>query len=323
MRHASLLAPGCARPLLDDSRAVEAQDSDDYTRYELLAPETAQFRIVYEVTATTPGAAYYFNPIRKGSEASDEAVYDRASGKPLRFEVVDGAAARAAGEKSAELDTRYIKVELPRPVPAGGELRLRIDKTYRDPKSYFSGGRAHRLLALARRETQRGRAARRLRARGLQRARAGAAGAGRPDQGELHEPGARRGLGRGQGPEAAVRARLAALLLSPARVRPPPVPGPERARRAARGARTPGPRDRLLPEAARDARLRALPRRHRDRGGRPLPERRARGQHGPGPEGRRARHGRGAAGRDAQGRGDPQGRASTSASRCAPRARWS
>jgi hypothetical protein len=25
--------------------------SDDYTRYELLAPETAQFRIVYEVTA--------------------------------------------------------------------------------------------------------------------------------------------------------------------------------------------------------------------------------------------------------------------------------
>ncbi|HEY7924347.1 MAG: hypothetical protein ACHP85_20055 [Burkholderiales bacterium] len=120
--------------------AARAQDSDDYTRYELLAPETAQFRIVYEVTATTPGALFYFNPIRKGSEASDEAVYDRASGKPLRFEVVDGAAARAAGETKADLDTRYIKVELPRPVPKGGELRLRIDKTYKDPKSYFSEG---------------------------------------------------------------------------------------------------------------------------------------------------------------------------------------
>src|SRR5262245_27252127 len=119
---------------------LQAQDSDDYTRYELLAPETAQFRIVYEVTATTPGALFYFNPIRKGSEASDEAVYDRASGKPLRFEVVDGAAARAAGETKADLDTRYIKVELPRPVPKGGELRLRIDKTYRDPKSYFVEG---------------------------------------------------------------------------------------------------------------------------------------------------------------------------------------
>jgi hypothetical protein len=119
---------------------ARAQDSDDYTRYELLAPETAQFRIVYEVTATTAGALFYFNPIRKGSEASDEAVYDPASGKPLRFEVVDGAAARAAGEARADLDTHYIKVELPRPVPKGGELRLRIDKTYRDAKSYFVDG---------------------------------------------------------------------------------------------------------------------------------------------------------------------------------------
>jgi hypothetical protein len=120
--------------------AARAQDADDYTRYELLAPQTAQFRIVYEVTATTPGSRFYFNPIRKGSEASDEAVYDRASGKSLRFEVVDGAAARAAGETKADLDTRYIKVELPRPVPKGGELRLRIDKTYKDPKSYSTEG---------------------------------------------------------------------------------------------------------------------------------------------------------------------------------------
>jgi hypothetical protein len=26
---------------------AQAQDADEYTRYELLAPETAQFRIVY------------------------------------------------------------------------------------------------------------------------------------------------------------------------------------------------------------------------------------------------------------------------------------
>jgi len=29
---------------------------DEYTLYELLAPETAAFKIDYEVTATTPGA---------------------------------------------------------------------------------------------------------------------------------------------------------------------------------------------------------------------------------------------------------------------------
>jgi hypothetical protein len=120
--------------------AAQSSESDDYTRYELLAPDTARFRIVYEVTAATPGAAFYFNPIRKGSEASDEAVYDRMSGKPLRFEDVSGTEARAAGHTSADPETRYIKVHLPRPVPKGGELRLRIDKTYRDPKSYFVEG---------------------------------------------------------------------------------------------------------------------------------------------------------------------------------------
>jgi len=119
---------------------AQPPDADDYTRYELLAPETAKFRIVYEVSATTPGATHYFNPIRRGSEASDEAVYDRMSGKPLRFEVVSGSEARAAGHASADPETHYIKVQLPRLVPNEGELRLRIDKTYRDPKSYFVEG---------------------------------------------------------------------------------------------------------------------------------------------------------------------------------------
>ena len=114
--------------------------TDEYTRYELLAPETAQFRIFYEVTAITPGALYYFNPIRKGSEASDESVLDRMTGKPLKFEEVSGAEARAAGMDRADLDTRYIKVTLPRAVPKDGQVRLQIDKTYKDAKSYFTDG---------------------------------------------------------------------------------------------------------------------------------------------------------------------------------------
>ena len=44
---------------------------DDYTLYELLAPDTASFKITYEVSATTPGAEAFFNPIRKGSVASE------------------------------------------------------------------------------------------------------------------------------------------------------------------------------------------------------------------------------------------------------------
>ncbi len=112
----------------------------EYTRYELLAPGSGKFRILYEVWATTPGARYFFNPIRKGSVASDEAVYDRASGGPLKFEEVDGATARATGLAQADTGSHYIRVELPRPVPKDGVSRLLIDKTYYDPKSYFPAG---------------------------------------------------------------------------------------------------------------------------------------------------------------------------------------
>lgn len=122
------------------SPILESHEGDDYTRYELLAPGSAKFRIVYEVTATSPGALFYFNPIRKGSEASDEAVYDRMTGQRLKFDVVSGTAARAGGLQHADTDTDYIRVTLPRPVPRGGEVRLLIDKTYADPKSYYQEG---------------------------------------------------------------------------------------------------------------------------------------------------------------------------------------
>jgi len=116
-------------------------ESDAYTRYELLAPGSAKFRIVYEVTATTPGATYYFNPIRKGSVASNESVFDRATGKPLRFDVVGAAVAQAGGVRNRDTSQTYIRVKLARPVPAdGGEARVLIDKTYEDTTSYFMHG---------------------------------------------------------------------------------------------------------------------------------------------------------------------------------------
>ena len=113
---------------------------DDYTRYELLAPDTAQFRILYEVSGTTAGAPYFFNAIRKGSIASDERVADMMTGQPLKWEIVSGAQARKEGHPTADLETEWLKVHLARPVPKGGEARVLIDKTYKDPKSYFRDG---------------------------------------------------------------------------------------------------------------------------------------------------------------------------------------
>src|SRR5260221_3905847 len=136
-------------------RTAAAQtETDEYTRYELLAPETAspaeasgtqtpRFKIFYEVTASTPGAKVYFNPIRKGSAASDEAVYDAMTGEPLHFEVVSGAEARKDPlMPEADLSGSYIKVQLARPVPPEGQGRLLIVKTYKDVKSYYRDGDA-------------------------------------------------------------------------------------------------------------------------------------------------------------------------------------
>lgn len=140
MKHllTAVLAFVSAAPLLAQ-RPGQAEE-DEYTRYELLGPETSQFAIVYDVTAATAGARHYFNPIRKGSEATDERVIDLMTGEPLPFDVVDGAEAKRGGHPAADVDTDYIRVRLPRPVPADGGVRLRIYKTYRDPKSYYREG---------------------------------------------------------------------------------------------------------------------------------------------------------------------------------------
>jgi hypothetical protein len=114
--------------------------ADDYTSYELLAPERQQFRILYDVSATTAGARVFLNPIRQGSEASDERVTDLATGQPLRFTVVPGSEARTLGIANAPVEAQYLRVELARPVPVAGEQRIRIDKTYKDPASYRRDG---------------------------------------------------------------------------------------------------------------------------------------------------------------------------------------
>ena len=115
--------------------------ADTYTRYELLAPETHQFKIYYEVTETRVGARFHFNQIREGSEASDESVIDLATGRPLKFEVVTGAQAKVdSPAENFGPAARYIKVFLAHPIAERGEYRLAIIKTYKDDKSYYTEG---------------------------------------------------------------------------------------------------------------------------------------------------------------------------------------
>jgi hypothetical protein len=115
-------------------------DADSYTRYELLEPGSQSFRIYYDVTATSPGAHDYYNTIRKGAEPTVHGVYDLMTGKALEWTIVGGDDAKQGGVVDADAEGKYLKVHLARPVPEGGEARIRIDKTYKDPKSYYREG---------------------------------------------------------------------------------------------------------------------------------------------------------------------------------------
>jgi hypothetical protein len=104
---------------------------DAYTEYTLLAPGSAQFRIRYLPEEPTPGATELLNATRGGSEASEIAVYDPRTGKPLDFTYVPDAKDPA---------THVIHARLARPVPAGGVGRVEIWKTYKDERTYQMHG---------------------------------------------------------------------------------------------------------------------------------------------------------------------------------------
>lgn len=118
-----------------------ARAEDDFTLYELLDPASNQFAITYDTTVSGGGLnGYFFNPIRVGSEASDERVVNRGTGKELHFEQVDGVRAKGVGmsDRVAD-DAPFIMVHLPT-VAENAEIRLRIYKTYKDAASYYTEG---------------------------------------------------------------------------------------------------------------------------------------------------------------------------------------
>jgi hypothetical protein len=109
--------------------------ADELTVYDLLGPETHKFAIIYDVSATRVGAPYYLNPIRRGSVAEKESVVDKATGKPLKFDVIDGKTAKK-DLPDAKDDDQFLRVHLVKPVAKGSETRIRIYKTYTDAASY-------------------------------------------------------------------------------------------------------------------------------------------------------------------------------------------
>jgi len=116
---------------------------DEHAVYELLSPETASFRTVYEVSATAPGAKIFFDRIGTGlapTNADGDGAFDMMTGAVLKTERVTGAQAKAHGLADADTTATYFEVQLARPIAAEGQARIRIVKTYRDGASYSVKG---------------------------------------------------------------------------------------------------------------------------------------------------------------------------------------
>ena len=124
--------------LLTTFNAFSQSPDDSYTRYELLDPSTQSFRILYEVTSTEAVSSFYYNTLRKGSEHKVDGVIDLMTGKNLEWTIVNGVDAKKAGYTQADNDGEYLKIKLARLITPGSEYRLKIDKTYKDAKSYFA-----------------------------------------------------------------------------------------------------------------------------------------------------------------------------------------
>lgn len=138
---ASLIAILLQQPAAPAPAPAPFHWHDDYTEYHLLGPETNQFAIVYYLNQRQAGMTFVLNQTRSGSEGSGIAVSDPRTGQPLKFDYRTGKELAAEGVQGRlNENDHYIRAFLPRPVPVGGEGRVRIEKTYKDEKSYFANG---------------------------------------------------------------------------------------------------------------------------------------------------------------------------------------
>ena len=137
MRKYTLIPCFLITVFLATAQEFRQTQTDSYTRYELLDPGTQSFRILYDVSATTAGATKYFNTLRAGSDHKVDAVWDMMTGQKLDWAIVNGTEAKTSGHYYAREEGEYLMVNLARPIPEGGQYRLRIDKTYRDTASYY------------------------------------------------------------------------------------------------------------------------------------------------------------------------------------------
>ena len=275
---------------------------DEYAVYDLLAPETASFRTVYEVAVTTPGATVFHDRHRQRSDdrcrQADDGVVDLMTGAPLKYTVTQRARSRCSWRVRFRPTAARRVCGSPRPT----RTRRTIAAMATGSSSIAPFRIRHAAIILP---------------AGYQLTECNV-----PSQVLADPDGRIRVSFMHQAPGAAalvLKAKPGAPTGDAAKPRPltnartlgnAADAGTDRARAAVR-ARASGSRHRLLPAAAGDQRVQPVSRLHRvARRHRQVPQRRADRQHGVEHVGEDARHRRSPEGRDAHRRADEGGRAS-------------
>ena len=90
------------------------------------------------------GATLHLNGTRPGSEETDLSAEDLYSSAPISATLVsgpslidEGAGDQVGNGNASDPDSMFSRIELARAVAPGAEARVRINKTYEDPLSYW------------------------------------------------------------------------------------------------------------------------------------------------------------------------------------------
>jgi hypothetical protein len=125
-------------PLVLSAQFHRAEQSLEI-RYQLLDPETHQFKISHDFTVERTGQRYVHSFVRKGSEVSpDSRILCLDTGKPLKTSLVKGKDVNALGyyPTPTDPDSVVVQGELEKPVGEGLSTRVRVEETYTDPVGY-------------------------------------------------------------------------------------------------------------------------------------------------------------------------------------------
>ena len=87
-----------------------------------MAPDSSRFRVRVDASVVTAGARVFVLPTDRQTLPTDVKAVDAATGESLAVDVVAGA----------------VRVQLGRAVPAGGEVRVRVEFAERDRRRYSS-----------------------------------------------------------------------------------------------------------------------------------------------------------------------------------------